>query len=257
MADPYFEIDRVSNSSLGYLHKSPAYYKFRKEVKFETSSPALTMGSLVHCLVLEPENFNRDFWILDTSKRPELSKGMTSKLNKEWKLEQELEHSQQDSINTDELQKAEAISRSLIREAGELINAKDNKFETTKLWEKDGVKMKAKIDIENPYFIADLKTAMTSNPHDWQRKAYWDFKYYRQGAVYLDGDAEGIYTGEKEFYFIVVEKTAPYLVSVHKMSSGLIAKGMTQYRELLKKLKWCQKNDKWPHYEKEVYEWDM
>ncbi len=257
MADPYFKIDRVSNSSLGYLYKSPAYYKHRMDFPYDTKSPSLTMGSLVHCLTLEPENFKRDFWILKTQNRPEFTKGMTSKLNKEWKFEQELEHSEQDLVTEDELRKAEAISRSLVREAGSLINAAGNKFETTKIWEKDGIKMKGKVDIDNPHFLADLKTSMTSNPHDWKRKAYWDFQYHRQAAIYLDGDSDGIYTGEKEFYFIVVETTPPYLVSVHVVSPGLIAKGMVQYRELLKKLKWCQENDKYPHYDKELYEWDM
>lgn len=257
MADPYFKIKKISNSSLGWMYKSPAYYKYRIDFpQFQESTPALTMGSLVHCLVLEPENFNRDFWILKTETRPQQDKGMTSNINKAWKLEQEQEHSEQDLITEDVLIQAEAISKSLNREAKSLITAKGNEFEKTIEWNKDGFDMKGKIDICNDYFLADLKTAQSSDPDTWQRKAYWDFQYYRQAAVYLDGDADGIYTGDKEFYFIVVEKFAPYLVSIHKVSSSIIAKGMVQYRDMLAKIKKCQDSDNWPHYDKEVYEFD-
>lgn len=256
MSDPYFEINRVSNSSLGWFLKSPAYYKMRMDTDFQEVTPALTFGSVVHCLVLEPENFDRDFWTMNIEARPEISKGMTSKLNKAWKQQKEMEHSSQSLIAEEDLRHAEKVARSLEKEAGSLIRAGGNVFEKSLMWEKDGVKMKAKVDISNDMFLADLKTSVTSDPWKWQRKAYYDFNYHRQAAVYLDGDAGGIYTGEKEFYFIVVEKSAPYLVSVHHVSPTKIGQGMTQYNELIKRLKWCQKNDKWPHYELDVYEWE-
>lgn len=253
--DPYFQIKRESNSSLGWLYKSPRLYEYRKSTPM-VPTEAMNFGSLLHCLVLEPENFDRDFFRLDETQRPEPDKTFGSKLNKAWKEMILEENADKILVDADMLKLAEAVARSVQIEASSFLRADGNVFEDTILWKKDGVEMKGKIDIRNPYFLADIKTTADSMPDKFQRKAFWEYQYHRQAAVYLDGDAGGIYTGEKQFFFIAVEKTAPYLVSIHEVSKAKIAEGMVQYRSLLADLKHYKEKNEWPHYRKEVYAWE-
>ncbi len=219
-------------------------------------TPAMTLGSAVHVLTLEPKKFDDYFYVLDFSQRPEHDKTMASKINKDWKQDVIMGNVDKELLTEEQFEQAKNMTDSLLSEAGDLINAKGNKFEVPIMWEKLGIKMKAKIDIKNYNYLADIKTAADSSPFKWQRKATYDLQYYRQAAVYLDGDADGLYTGEKEFYFIVVEKVPPYLVSIHLLDKTMIAKGMAEYEHLLGGLKKCLKTDKWPHYEKELYTWE-
>ena len=52
----YGDWEYTTNSQLGYVKKSPAYYwKMRNGGKLDT--PALRFGALVHTLILDPEKF--------------------------------------------------------------------------------------------------------------------------------------------------------------------------------------------------------
>ena len=63
----YGDWEYTTNSQLGYVKKSPAYYwKMRNGGKLDT--PALRFGALVHTLILEPEKFSELFFVFDPSK---------------------------------------------------------------------------------------------------------------------------------------------------------------------------------------------
>lgn len=254
MKDPYFDIPRLSNSSMGDLKKCPAYFKWRKENPIG-HKPAFDLGSLVHCMVLEPLEVEGRFAMFSTDARPEPDKTMASKANKEWKAEFVKMNEFKTVIEFDVWNKALAMSNSVRQAAGELLTNEENVFEKTILWERDGVEMKGKIDIYNPNFLADIKTTRSSNPEHFMRDANYKYSYYRQAAVYLDGDANGFYSGEKPFYFITVENEAPYLSTVIEVGSSMIAKGMVEYKSLVALYRKCNEKDKWPGYN-ESYIWE-
>jgi hypothetical protein len=57
MMEEYFKrIDYISNSMLGWLSRSPAYYKHKMESAGE-STPSMELGTMVHMALLEPELF--------------------------------------------------------------------------------------------------------------------------------------------------------------------------------------------------------
>lgn len=71
MTSNYFEQEGVSNSSLSLFNYDPsAYYRtyVLKEAVKKEDSDSMLLGSLVHCLVLEPENFNSMYKVSDLSK---------------------------------------------------------------------------------------------------------------------------------------------------------------------------------------------
>lgn len=58
----YREIKRLSASDCKLLLDDP--YSFKMGIKKEKTT-SLTLGILTHSLILEPENFNRDFLVVE------------------------------------------------------------------------------------------------------------------------------------------------------------------------------------------------
>jgi hypothetical protein len=74
----YFEIPAISNSSLSILNYDPSYYYkvyISKEIEDKKESPALTLGSLVHCLMLEPDKISERY-VISKLKPEEKPSGM-------------------------------------------------------------------------------------------------------------------------------------------------------------------------------------
>ena len=66
----YFQIPAISNSALSTFNYDPSYYHkvyVTKEIEDKKESDALTFGSLVHCLILEPEKVQERYFISQLS----------------------------------------------------------------------------------------------------------------------------------------------------------------------------------------------
>lgn len=248
--------NELSFSKLKIIDRSPADFKFQVENPEEKEdTPALIFGKLFHTMVLEPNKVESLYWVLDITKRPELEKTMASTKNKEWKAAQYEKNEGKTLVTSEEMTIAKGMQKSVMEQAGDFItNA--TAYEREIHWVKRGVKMKGFIDGDHPLYMFDLKTAINAEPEAWMRKAFYDYRSDMQAAIYLDGDGEGIWKGEKEFYFIVVEKKPPYLCSVIRVSPERIRDAMFKYVAALEKLKACRKNNEWPHFYKEVFEWN-
>jgi hypothetical protein len=89
--------------------------------------------------------------------------------------------------------------------------------EVTLTWsdEATGVPCKARVDWlpRHGGWLTDLKTAVTANPRVWRDQAY-RLGYHARAAWYLDGAETAIGRRPEEYWFVVVEKEPPYLVSV-------------------------------------------
>lgn len=62
----YFQIQALSNSALSTFSYDPSYYHkvyITKEIQDKKESAALTLGSLVHCLILENDKFDERYVI--------------------------------------------------------------------------------------------------------------------------------------------------------------------------------------------------
>src|SRR5881227_1403833 len=89
--------------------------------------------------------------------------------------------------------------------------------EVTLTWQhsETGIPCKARPDYlpANGRWIVDLKTAASANPRSWRDQAC-RFGYHARAAWYLDGAATVLGQAPEEYWFVIVEKEAPYLVSV-------------------------------------------
>jgi len=238
---------RLSYSSLKEFQKSPRHLlEYWEGEKKETDE--MIFGSFFHTMVLQPEKLEKEYKLWDEERRPDLNTGMTSKVNKEWKFKM-LNWAKLEGINwitPENWQRAEDMKKSLMNydKSAELLTAAENEFEKEITWKCRGEECVAVLDIRNPYFVADIKTARSAYPPEF-RYAISKFRYWIQGGMYVDGENESLdlpMDDWKDFYIIAIEKEPPYLVSVHLLSKEAIARGITEYRMLIDSYKIAKDN---------------
>ena len=234
----YGDWEYTTNSQLGYVKRSPAmYWKMRNGAKID--GPALRFGSLVHTMILEPEKVTSNFVVFNPENRPEQDKGMTSKINKEWKrsLDLSCKDGSKYLMTMEQYELAQKLKRKLY-DCPEVKNILDNcETEVPKTWldfnTMSKCKGKADIVIDGGDMLVDIKTT-GKDVKDFKRSAY-NFAYNRQAAFYLDG------FNAKEFVFIVIESNAPHQIGIFRCSEEFIESGRQEYIELLEnKKKYCE-----------------
>lgn len=91
----------------------------------------------------------------------------------------------------------------------------------------------------------DLKTSADAGTPNAFGRTVWKRGYHLSRAHYLD--TLQLVTGQRpEMLFIVVEKDAPYLTSVHRLSNDQIEMGETGARAARARLRACLNLDLWP-----------
>lgn len=224
-ANYYEDTSHVTNSMLGLLKEDP--FILYNHIKGNRRDPTDSMkfGTAYHMLVFEPEKFINRYAIVPGGMKIGNYKPFQAFAEKNPGKEY-LRESEYDKL----MPMRDALLKNI--DAIALIEAEGNTFEEIGTWEVDGIKCKCKKDINNPNFIADLKSSTTCNLADFRHKALNNYDYDRQSAFYSDGD------GGKAFFFIVQEKIKPYFSSVleagpHFMQSGKAKykAGLADYRE--------------------------
>lgn len=253
IAREYDNIRAINNSMLKHLKRSPEHYIWVLNNP-PVPTPALPFGIAFHVYVLEQDKFNHDVFIFDELQRPLPKKTFGSTLNKEWKKEV-LDLAKNNgqaviTVNQHELIKRMADKLQQTPQAWELIDYTRNSYEVVQQWTCLGVECKSLVDIKNDFFLADLKTTIDADPDQFPRDVF-RYDYYRQGGMYIDGDADGNIdlSAQKDFFFIVIEKAPPFGVAVYKCKPNVIAAGVREYRELIVLWKKCVKSNNWPGYD--------
>lgn len=100
-------------------------------------------------------------------------------------------------------------------------------------------------------FLVDLKTSTTANPSDFARKAY-GLGYHQQAAWYLDAAEAVTGTRPANFWFVVQDKSAPFLCSVAAFDEDAIAAGRALNREAVRKFASCVESDDWHGYRQDA-----
>ncbi|WP_051002353.1 PD-(D/E)XK nuclease-like domain-containing protein [Magnetospirillum molischianum] len=100
-------------------------------------------------------------------------------------------------------------------------------------------------------YLIDYKTAIDANPLDFGRAAD-NLRYYRRAAWYLDGWQLATGNEPKHYWFVVQEKSPPYLASVIELDSFALDAGRQENREALDLFARCLKDGQhraaWPGY---------
>lgn len=232
--EQYFKVDALSNSDFRLLAESVLHYENKELFKLEGAS--LELGSAVHKLVLEPNDFNNDF-VIEDFEGYELNKN--TKLYKEAKALWLKSAKGRKVLSKDLFDQVTLMARNVKAIAGGLLQG--GVAEYAFFSEFDGIPVKCKADyfIESAGVVIDLKT--TKSIKDF-KKSVLEYGYGTQSAFYTDV-ISSIGKPAERFVFILVETTKPYMVSVQEMNIEGIEEGRAIYSERLQTWKDYKKNN--------------
>lgn len=254
-AEEYHSIPALSKSTLDHLHKSPAHMlAYLKEPHKDT--PDTILGSLFHCLTMEPELFERRYAVVDGNRQ--------TKAVKEEILAAEAEG--KTVIRPDGLDAARAMAESVRSHprAGVFIAAAKG-FELSLFWELtiNGVVIpcKARLDImaDIPGFgvaLGDLKKTRDASLRGMSRHAL-EYRYHVQASWYRSGLYLGAGLTSQQFMLVCCEAEPPYQVGLYNISEAAQDLAQREIRADLELLAECIKTDNWPGYPVEVQELDL
>lgn len=201
----------LNQSTIKDILKSPQKWALGAIQKPE--SKALDFGSLCHDLILSFDEIKQKYLFADVDKLD-----FRLKEHKEIKAKAD----EQGLILIDKATKSEAdklINNNLFF-FDRFIDKRRGDCELSYFGEYKGVMCKARFDFisKNKKTIIDLKFLQSATKDDFSR-AVANFGYYIQAAFYLE------LTGAKEFLFLVIEKTEPYLIGVYKLDTAALDLG--------------------------------
>jgi exodeoxyribonuclease VIII len=234
------DVSRVSNSMLSLLKDSPRKFYNRYELgKVDKPTDAMKFGSLLHCVVLEPEEVIHRFAVM-----PNVD-GRT-KEGKAIKAAFYQESQGKEIIDADAFSNA-TIAGGFARMHNEYAWFADNPglIERPICFEVDGVACKAKPD--NVYVerevIWDLKSTDDASPNGFA-KSVVKYGYHRQAAFYQEAVWQE-YGVQCRFLFLAVEKQYPWECAVYELDSDAIRKGEEEIGALLAEYKHRKATDNW------------
>lgn len=192
-------------------------------------------GSMVHCLVLEPEKFDaRYFTIDDTNIMLEIggAKPRSTTRYKEWFATESLKAGERTVVDPDEYRHAKIVAMNVQhnRASAKVLNLITEREKPIE-WEYKNFNFRGFIDGYGMKAVMDLKTCADAEPKKFQRDLI-NNGYYLQAAMYLYG-----LQMHKPYYIVAVDKVGG--VSVHLLDEHLLEYGMKEYEMLCDKFNEC------------------
>jgi len=239
-AEQYFAADRINNSALKLINKSPLHYQASLEAE-RTETKAMQIGSAVHCAVLEPNDLFERYCVA-----PKLDK-RTKDGKEQWAA---LESSGKIILSQGDYQMIAAVGDAVRAHESAAKLLMRGHPEVTVFTDINGIPAKCRIDWYRKGICIDLKTTEDASP-DGFAKSCATYGYAQQAAWYLDCcEAAGLEA--HTFAFIAVEKSAPYAVAIYELTPESIEFGRTQYQRALNQYKHCKESGNWPGYSSKI-----
>lgn len=248
----------ISASGLKLLKKSPLHFKLQEKKTTE----AMEFGSAYHTFILEPELFEKEYYLFNDSDICSVLIGEGAKspratnIYKEWYNQQLAIAGQRKLMDKNTYSQLEKMSDIIFRHkfAKSIISNGDAEMSiyceiTIITGQKIKVKIRPDYKKDSKRIISDLKTCQSASINDFPRHSA-DFDYHIQAALYSDilSEIEGKGMGW-DFYFIAQEKSSPYCFNIFESSPQFLAQGRYEWEQLIMLYAFCLENDKWPGYQ--------
>jgi len=239
----YNESKALNYSGAKEILKSPlAYQAWLKAERVET--PALKLGRLVHLASLEPEVFDKQVRLApECDRRTKEGKAI-------WEAYAATLKEGEETLKKDEMDEvlsiAEAAQAGIETIAAFLPDAVRLR-EQVVTGKHLGASIKGRPDLimHHPEggIVIDIKTTMDARA-DAFAKDVAKYKYHLQAAFYLT------MTGAKKFYFVAVEKKAPFDYAVYELDEAALAAGKQLMDSACLTYRECNLYGNWPGYTK-------
>lgn len=246
MKENYFNRTEVSNSDMKMLKKSFMHYLHEKIISAEDrlETPAMLFGTAMHCLILEPQKFKKQFvFAPKCDKRTKIGKEIFNKFQAE---------NEGKTMLKEEFFEALTDMRDAIRyhpTANDVLSLDGNvEVEKELTFEFQGVPCRMKADLINhdKHCIVDLKTIAAADSLDRVGRQILSYEYYRQAAFYSLG-AEINYKAPYNFIFVFIETAEPYGIRVVEIDEDYILYGIVEIERILDNYRLHIENPKMYH----------
>lgn len=243
----------ISWSRLKFYEKSPAHF-LENWLNPPEPTPAMTLGSALHCLVLEPEKFDSRYVAAPANIDRRTKAG-----KEEW-ASFEAGAKGKSILTAEQVEQCRGMARAIAatNAASKALEMCPHREQTIE-WEDPTTDLPCKgvIDAWGDNWIIDIKTTDDATDRAFSR-AVANYGYHGQAAFYIDGlGLARQTTTPKNFLFVVVEKQPPYGVRVFLCTTDLLAAGRQNYLKLLGRHAECVAAGDWPGYRDEVAPLDL
>lgn len=209
----------MSSSGLKKIHSKSVYHYLNQK---PYTSAAMSVGTMIHTAILEPENFDKNYHVMP-------------KVNRKYKEGKELyaKHLElakgKEVISDEDKEMVDAILTNFNNNAT-AVHFNEGVKELSFYSELEGVQVKVRPDCYNKEmsFMSDPKTCQDNSPKAFKRDVY-KYGYHLQAAFY--SDVVGI--DPKDFVFTAIETKYPFSVECYSLSEDMIEEGRGAYMKAL------------------------
>lgn len=259
-AKEYHEHKAIGASMLETFRKSRRKYHARhvaKDADAFTPTNAMDDGTLVHCLLLEPEKYESLLAPPPPEKAPDGKKWLRRAGSDHEKWWDEYLETTEGKIVADEERRKRienAVASIMRNKRATMLLSQDGQPEHSAFWidEETGLECKCRYDWFAPISV-DVKTSADPAPEPYA-KTIVNLGYHRKWAHYRAG-LQAL-TGQNKFVHIVVGSQDPHLVGNYDIDDrdrDGIRLGEVQRRRTLRQLAACYESGDWREpWEKQI-----
>ena len=231
----------LSFSAIKEFAKSPMHF-INYKLGDKKQTPAMKQGTLIHCAILEPEELENRYCILEQSMLPNPDKDFRNTENKNFKqlFEEEARAKNKEIISPAEWQNA--CDRRDLAYNNEVVSPYLKGLKQTEIgatWEFGGYQWRGVLDGIGPSYVLDLKTVDSAAPDKIKWKAIHE-KYAWQQFLYRQSPM--VYPYFSNFNLLVDSEMG---MSLLKIEWNDLAKAEAEILKILEQFKICTENNLW------------
>lgn len=248
----YHGSDDLSRSVAWALRTScPAQVYYDMKHPTPSDAPHFVMGGCTHTATLEPFKLDEEYGV-----KPESIDGSGPRTNAYKAAFEEMQNHAPDKrwLTASDYKRCMDMAASA-REHPIMqtyLDDPESVIEGTGFFEHEGADCKVRPDLWNPGagVVVDLKTTQSANEKDFARSVV-KYGYAFQACWYLHG-LRLMGENPKQFIFVCVEKTAPYLTNAFTLSASDVDRQKSVMSDACKLWATCMDSGVWPGYSDDV-----
>jgi len=266
--DDYHRLTAFSNTDCKLIDRSPAHYyaaRLDPEREEKEATPAKIAGQILHCAILEPDQFDSKFVVVpgDAPRKPSVTQRNAANPSEAsirsilWWDTFEEQNIGKTIIKYDDQEKYKKIAHSIRNHdqlKGFMLNAQTEQTFIAKD-PVSGLMLRCRADVYNRIgeyvVIIDLKSAEDARFKAFTRACY-NYGYFHQDAFYTDVIGWTTRVEVDLFLFAAFEKEPPYAVKLYQSSPDARVKAKRLYRRSIETAAACLESGVWPAYDTDI-----